>query len=1509
VFVRVLGTLVVEAGTAGGPAVELVVPGAKERALLGRLLVCPGRAVPVDLLVDDLWDGSPPPTARKSLQAHVVRLRTALEPERARGSPGRYVVHRRDGYLAAVGPEEFDVGLATAEADAGRALLASGDAARGREHLGAALALWRGEPFADWHDVPWAETERQRLTVQHAGALLGRVDADLALGRHLGLVPELETLVAGDPLNEAWWSRLMVALYRCDRQGEALAAARRARVVLAEELGVDPGPTLRRVEQAILEQSSSLEAAFGGVAGRPDVTAGEVVPGVCPYRGLAVYDVGDAALLHGRGAAVRGLVAKACAAPVVVVSGPSGAGKSSLVRAGFLPAVARGDVPGGRDWRQVVISPGLTPVDRLAPLLQHGSDPARSRGICLVVDQFEELWTAGIAAGERAAFLATLLDLVEAGGLARVVLVVRGDHLGRLAEVPELAEAAMSGLVLVPPMTEAEIREVLEGPAAVAGLSVEPELAEDILHEAGGRPGVLPLLSTALVATWERRRDRTLTLAGYQESGGLTGALAGIAEAVLAGLDPPARQLARPLLVRLATEGEGGAVVRRPVPLSELALDRHGDGAGGSDGRDGGRRRRMLEAFVAARLLTVDTGSVEVTHESLFGAWPRLAAWLAEDAQGRAVRAHLAPEARGWSLAGRPPDRLYRGARLAAAQDWLDRPDADPTADERAFVAASTALAEAELAEARAQTRRERAGRRRTRWLAVVLAAASLIAAASGGLALQRQRQATESALRAGANRLAAESANASSLDLSLLLAAEAYRTRATPQTEDGLLAAAIEHRQVARVYRPGGVVRHLAASADGRTLYAHAEQQVVAWDLTAEGQQRVIFRYTSKRQHPTDVAVSLLPVAPARGLVAVVVPATARDASSTVRLLEPDGDTRWSLGLAALGGWPLSVAFTRDGRGLAVEVMEDYAGRAPFVRYFIVDVASGSPRPVGPRLPVGIGAILDPWVSGLSSDGASASVGEYAGGRFRVGSLDLVRGSVTWLDLEGRSAADSWIFPVAGGMVEAAADGAVHWYPAGAVRKRQTLADHTSSAFAAAADTTGRVLVTGGTDRRVVVHQLADGGWDTVETLDGHRGDVLEVLVSADGRRAFSTSEDQTVMQWDLADADRFGTRIPSYETPADSTFNPVTNGPPIRLDDRTLVVPMVGGMPPGNPVGPSRMAAAFLDSATLRMTDWVPVGNRPMTSIPEAAASLSRDGRWIAVTAAFSVSVLDARSRHRVVDIPLDGLPGGPENGVAEYSTAVAWSPDGSELLLGMGGGEPGPPGARGDVVVVDTRTWQPRRRILAGGLVESLTPSPDGRFLAVADVSGRITITDADTHREIRGLQASGEVRAVSFSPDGSRFAAVGGSKRLDVWDVGTGQPFFGQPPYFPGAGTSIQWRPGGHELVYGGEDGTAQIIDLDTGARRGVPLPMYRDGGPGVVHVLAGDDDRLVLLPGYRPGYAPREGMIYPLRPDRWLARACAVAHRDLTRAEWAAYVPERPYRATCPAAGHRGSRPM
>src|SRR5215213_10027619 len=241
----------------------IVVSGAKERLLLAVLAREAPGVVSTDRLTDALWNGDPPVSAHKSLQAHVVRLRSSLEPGRPRGSTGRYVVRRGPGYALTLDRSSIDALHVGDLAARGHALLASGDAAGALRELDAAVGMWRGEPYADWPDAPFAAAERGRLGEVRAGALGGLLEARLQLGRHAEVLPELERLVAENPLREDWWRLLMLALYRGGRQADALAAGRRARALLTEQIGADPGPALRDMETAILTQDRRLELPVG----------------------------------------------------------------------------------------------------------------------------------------------------------------------------------------------------------------------------------------------------------------------------------------------------------------------------------------------------------------------------------------------------------------------------------------------------------------------------------------------------------------------------------------------------------------------------------------------------------------------------------------------------------------------------------------------------------------------------------------------------------------------------------------------------------------------------------------------------------------------------------------------------------------------------------------------------------------------------------------------------------------------------------------------------------------------------------------------------------------------------------------------------------------------------------------------------------------------------------------------------------------------------------------------
>src|SRR4051794_17883806 len=328
------------------------------------------------------------------------------------------------------------------------------------------------------------------------------------------------------------------------------------------------------------------------------LTAGEGGTGlVCPFKGLASFEVDDAENFFGRELLVADLVARFAGTPLLAIIGPSGSGKSSALRAGLLPALARGVLPGGGRWAQALVRPGERPMRALGAVSADGADGRT----LLAVDQFEEIFTACRDQRERDAFVAAIVDRAQdPDARSAVVLAVRADFYARCAAYPELARLMAANHVLVGPMSREELRRAITRPAERAGLRVEPELEDAIVTHVEGQPGALPLLSTALLELWQQRGGSRLELAAYGRTGGVRGAVARLAEGAFGCLTPAEQEVAREVLLRLAGENEDGAIVRRRVQLAELEGQRSDDVA------------RVLDVLTDRRLLTVSAGAVEL---------------------------------------------------------------------------------------------------------------------------------------------------------------------------------------------------------------------------------------------------------------------------------------------------------------------------------------------------------------------------------------------------------------------------------------------------------------------------------------------------------------------------------------------------------------------------------------------------------------------------------------------------------------------------------------------------------------------------------------------------------------------------------------------------------------------------------------------------------------------------------------------------------------------------------
>jgi len=630
---------------------------------------------------------------------------------------------------------------------------------------------------------------------------------------------------------------------------------------------VDVPPSLapliaRMLARDPAERPASVRDAVDAIARAIDRPAADGDP--APFRWLDAFGEEDAAWFFGRDREAARLERVVSAHALVGVIGPSGAGKSSLVRAGLVPRLRRGEVP----WTVITLRPGAHPLGALRDRLHDGLSPdaashlpadasalaskpglvgeaLRAHGgrVLLVIDQLEELYTHATDREARLAFAAALLAAVDDGdaGRVRIVVTIREDFLGRVTEAGELFAALSPGLVpLGPPGPEA-LGEALTAPVERAGYHLEPGVADEIVAALAGEKAPLPLLQLAASRLWEDRDvdRRRIGRAALDRAGGVAGLLAAHANEVLAALPAAGdRAIARRLLCGLVTSER----TRRVVPAHELIE------------RGGGEAARVLEHLVASRLVTASRGDagewLELAHESLLEHWGELRRWLDEDAQAVALREELAKAAAYWAAQGRPRALLWSGRHLDGARALRDRPGLTET--EQVFLAASrtralrrrrrrialqvgvplvaVAVTLGAIAEGRAyRADAERAQRR------AAIARAGQIDPLAGSLAvIELARDDESGGLTALAQRLAAQRVprlrwtETSRGDVSNIAFAPDGVTFVLSDSEVGAIVGRVDGAEPPRVVRAGSRIFFAALTPDGATLVTAARDGTV---------------------------------------------------------------------------------------------------------------------------------------------------------------------------------------------------------------------------------------------------------------------------------------------------------------------------------------------------------------------------------------------------------------------------------------------------------------------------------------------------------------------------------------------------------------------------------------------------------------------------------------------------------------------------------------------------------
>jgi WD40 repeat protein len=966
-------------------------------------------------------------------------------------------------------------------------------------------------------------------------------------------------------------------------------------------------------------------------------------------------------------------------------------------------------------------------------------------------------------------------------------------------------------------------------------------------------------MSHALAETWQRREGRLLTIAGYHASGGIQGAVAQSAEQVYAQVRPEQQTLLRELLLRLVTPGPDGQPVRSRLPRRTVVTGPESDA--------------LIDLLVGSRLVTSDDGVVELGHEALVRAWPRLHQWLEDDLEGQQILHHLTTVADSWDSLGRPESELYRGVRLAKAVEWRDSAKAALTPTERDFLAASEQLSDAELHAAKDQARRQlRVNRRLQAALgtATFLLVGALIAGfVAVGQANRADRQAVvagQAAVVADAGRAGAKAVVQTDIDTSLLLAVAGLRMEVSPESRANLLATLAKHPQLIRSIQTERLdVYGMEVSADGRRVILYdATGAALLYELSTG-------RLLAAHRPPSQTSGAfhqdwLAPIAIGKGdrqLAIGMPPPTAEP----VRLLDPATlrpTGRRLPGFTKMPARATHVNYSRDGNSLTamVQFYGDGVSTDPSDgAIFVWDVRPGRPPSLRMKLSLPASALRDVVVSPAGDrvyTSKPVTAYEVPSGRKIFERTDLAFDE-TDLSPDGRTLALA-----AEARDEAGADfDDVLLVDAATGTTKSRLSRHTDQLLGARFSHDGSLLASVGTDQRVVVWQVSNG--KVLDEIQVAEGDSLGATFSPDDGTLYTAGGDGALRTWDLTGRRRY---IQQLVKPARFVWGCRYVAPGGRslmrdVDAQDSFVETNGKV--------TLVSAVNTGAGTNSCGTWHPNGQAFATADEQGVVSV-----WEARTGRLLASRKAARSL--ILDLDYSGR-------------------DGSRLVIGE---------ESGLATLLDSTTLeQVGKPINVGASIAWLSASPDNRTALVLTGGRPISfgsfgldvpstgwaLIDLVTSSVIRrGTLPMPAPELVSFAPDG-RHVAIGSSRgHVLVLDIETGAALRAPQVVSEGLINGLAYSADSSLLVSSSFDGSVSLFDGETADLLGtVSIPSHQ-----MTSADFQSDGHTVVIGSYDDGIYR-----WDTRLEGAMETACRMAGRDLTTQEWQETFGSRPYEQTCP----------